>query len=255
MVNLSILRVWQTTAVHNCIKWAQKWVIDNYSDTNTTFSNILANNKWVQIAHTGPVYLTVTSGRHSTPYPVLHTHSGSLANKVKSQVTWVGRHRCEVVWGDRNSSICRISQIFTGDSCRSQPNINNHQICSHVSDCVIDTYFIYSVHFIRTNVEPSKTFRGGALLVKSMRLAVKWLKNLIALCADTPWKHDHASTYMESMVVLIEHTHENPECHFMVLISSYQDSCMYYHGCTWAMTISLQKMHDAMSYLALCCVN
>ena len=50
----------------------------------------------------------------------------------------------------------------------------------------------------------------GQLWAKSMHLAMKRLENLSALHADTPWKHDQASTYMESMVALIKHTHEKP---------------------------------------------
>ena len=42
-----------------------------------------------------------------------------------------------------------------------------------------------------------------------MRLAVKRLINLSILRADTPRKHDRASTYMKTMVALIEHTHKN----------------------------------------------
>ena len=38
-----------------------------------------------------------------------------------------------------------------------------------------------------------------------MCLAVKQLINLSTLCMNTSSKHDHTSTYMESMVALIEH--------------------------------------------------
>ena len=38
---------------------------------------------------------------------------------------------------------------------------------------------------------------------------MKQLKNLLVLHTDTPWKHNHGSTYIETMVALIERTHEN----------------------------------------------
>lgn len=57
-------------------------------------------------------------------------------------------------------------------------------------------------HFPLTSV-------GGLLEVQQLRVKERVAKNLFALHEDTPWKHDRASMYMESMVATIEHAHSN----------------------------------------------
>ena len=68
------------------------------------------------------------------------------------------------------------------------------------------------------------------LWIKSIHLAMKWLKNLSVLCVDNPWKHDHTCTNMESNVVLCEHTPKNTgPAEVKLHLSGLTDTCTQMH--------------------------